>query len=196
MKLLLFMVVTIVASAMAVEPVNPEDIVSIVITSIISASVLTAIVTGAFQFFINRRNSRISERKNTTDAENDLVTRYREAAAEERSQKESAVQTIKNLLQMTEGQILTLKSTIEVLNATIDTMKKMADAQQDIIDQLTDDRDRIEEQLRVAQEEIEAQKQLLIKHQEEILELTYPKGEIERLREKLNLPVEDVDNSR
>jgi chromosome segregation ATPase len=162
---------------------DAQALVSLVTTAVISASVFTALITGIIQYLINRRNSRITERKNSVEAESSLVTRYKEAAAEERTQKESAVETIKNLLGIAESQVDSLKSTILTLNTTIEIMTKMANAQQDIIDQLTSDRDRTKNALELAVAQIDKQKELLVKHQKEIEALAAP---IEKAR--LGLP--------
>ncbi|QIG57840.1 hypothetical protein SEA_PAULODIABOLI_106 [Microbacterium phage PauloDiaboli] len=159
---------------LAVNPTDGEtlaaDIVSLVITAVVSATVFSALITGLIQFLINRRNSRITERKNTVDAESDLVTRYKEAAAEERAAKSSAVETIKMLLAESKEGIETLKSTVATLNSTIELLKDVNAAQGDVIKQLTADRDRTQaaleraearvldqvEQLRLKQNEIES----------------------------------------
>lgn len=158
---------------LAVNPADGEtlaaDIVSLVITAVVSATVFSALITGLIQYLINRRNSRITERKNTVDAESDLVSRYKEAAAEERAAKSSAVETIKMLLAEAKENIETLKSTVSTLNSTIEALKDVNAAQGDVIKQITADRDRTQaaleraearvldqiEQLRVKQHEIE-----------------------------------------
>jgi chromosome segregation ATPase len=170
----------------AVTPsASPQtDIVQVIITSIISTAVFAAFITGLVQYLINRRNSRITERKNTIDAESDIITRYKEAAAEERAQKESAVQTVKNLLSIAESQVESLKSTVVTLNASIDLMTKMANAQQEVIDQLTFDRDRTKIALERAVTQIDQQKQDLIRHQQEILELTYSKEAVAKIKQQ------------
>jgi len=167
-------------------PVDPSsDLIRIIITTVISTTVLAALITGVVQYMINRRNSRVTERKNTVDAESDIIIRYKEAAAEERAQKESAVQTVRNLLAIAEEQVLSLKSTVVALNATITNLNTMANAQVDIIDVLTAERDRSVSALNMAQDQIEAQKLELERHQQEILELTYPKAEIDEIRKGL-----------
>lgn len=145
------------------------DVVSLIITTVVSATVFSALITGLVQFLINRRNSRVTERKNAVDAESDLVSRYKEAAAEERAAKSSAVETIKMLLAESKENIATLKSTVATLNDTIALLKDVNAAQGTVIAQLTADRDRTQaaleraeirvadqvEQLRVKQQEIE-----------------------------------------
>ena len=169
----------------ATPPASTQpDIVQVVITSIISATVFAAFITGLVQYLINRRNSRITERKNTIDAESDIITRYKEAASEERAQKESAVETVKNLLSIAESQVESLKSTVVTLNGSIDLMTKMASAQQEVIDQLTFDRDRTKIALERAVTQIDKQKEDLIRHQQEILELTYSKEAVAKIKEQ------------
>lgn len=150
---------------------DTQSVISIVISAVISASVIAALVTGVIQYFINRRNSNIAEKKNTVDAESDIISRYKEAAAEERLQKESAVATIKNLLQITEDQVTSLKSTVDVLNNTIISMRELNESQHDIIDQITLDRDRTLGALKKAEVEIEAQKAELARQKLRIEEL-------------------------
>lgn len=170
--------------AVDVDPAVATDqqaLISLFITAIISASVFAAIITGIVQFLINRRNSRITERKNDVDAESSLIGRYKEAAAEERAQKESAVQTVKNLLSIAEEQVNSLKGTVTALTTTIDNLNKMATTQIDIIDALTTERDRSMVALEKAQHQIDEQKEELLRHQREILELTYPKAEVDKM---------------
>jgi hypothetical protein len=161
------------------------DLFNVIITSIISTAVIGAIITGLVQYFINRRNSRVTERKNTVDAESDIIIRYKEAAAEERAQKESAVQTVRNLLAIAEEQVISLKSTVVALNATITNLNTMANAQVDIIETLTTERDRSVTALSTAETQIAAQKAELVRFQQEILELTYPKAQIDEIRKGL-----------
>lgn len=167
----------------AAEPAAAEqpDLIGPIITAVISASVFAALITGIVQYVINRRNSRITERRNSVEAESDLIARYKEAAAEERSQKESAVQTVKNLLGIAEAQVLSLKDTVTTLNRTIEVMSLTASNQQDIIDQVTQDRDRTKQALEQAERQIEEQREELLRHQREILELTYPRGDVTKL---------------
>ena len=162
-----------------------QDIVSLVITTIISASVFAALVTGITQYLINRRNSRIAERKNSVDIESDHIRRYKEQAIEERNAKESAVTTVKNVLTIVEQQVESLKNTISTLNQTIEIMSHAANAQQDIIDQLTTQRDRQESALARAQQEVELQRSEVSRLQREILDITYPQAELDRLRNQL-----------
>lgn len=162
------------------EDLFAQDVISLFITAIISASVFAALVTGTIQYLINRKNSKITEKKNTVDAESDLIARYKEAAAEERLQKESAVQTIKNLLQFTEGQVDSLKNTVETLNKTITSMSLISNTQSDLIDQLTVERDRNQAALEKAEMEIARQKSELLTKQEAIRKLT---DEIKKLEQ-------------
>ncbi len=147
------------------------DVVSLVITAVVSATVFSALITGLVQFLINRRNSRITERKNTVDAESDLVARYKDAASEERAQKESAVSTIKELLQDSRDQVLVLKSTVDTLTKTIELLETLSAAQGDIIKQLTDDRDRTKAALERAEARVQEQRDQLKAKQNEIEDL-------------------------
>lgn len=147
------------------------DVVSLVITTVVSATVFSALITGLVQYLINRRNSRITERKNTVDAESDLVARYKDAASEERAQKESAVSTIKELLQDSREQVTVLKGTVETLKATIKLLESLNVAQGDMINQLTADRDRTQLALDRAEVRVEEQKEQLRMKQNEIEEL-------------------------
>lgn len=177
-------VIFTLTTSQEVAPATP-DIIGPVITAVISASVVAAIITGLVQYMINRRNSRITERKNSVEAESDLINRYKEAAAEERNQKESAVETVKNLLALAEAQVASLKDTVATLNRTIEVMSLAANSQQDIIDQLTLDRDRTQEALRQAERQIEAQREELLRHQREIMELQLPRHEASGLSQEL-----------
>lgn len=156
---------------------STPDLIGPIITAVISASVFAALITGLVQYLVNRRNARITERKNAVEAESDLIARYKEAATEERVQKESAVQTVKNLLALAEAQVASLKDTVNTLNKTIEVMSLASNNQQDIIDQLTLDRDRTKEALARAEHQIEEQREELLRHQREILALQLPRGE-------------------
>lgn len=159
----------LLAAAGEVSPA--ADVVSLVITSVVSATVFSALITGFVQYLINRRNSRITERKNTQDAESDVVNRYKEQAKEERDAKESAIRVIQELLGESKEQVAALKSTVETLNGTIALMKDVNAAQGDIIAQLTQDRDRTQAALTRAEARIEAQETQLRAKQAEIVEL-------------------------
>ena len=163
---------------------DPQSVIGLLFTAGISAGVLGAIITGVVQYLINRRNSRILERRNAVDAESDLVSRYREAAAEERTQKESAIQTIGKLLAIAETQIVSLKATVDSLTNTIRSMNEASDAQRTLIEQLKQDRDRVQDALDRALSEVEEQKLELLRNQRQILDLTYNTAEIdlERIR--------------
>lgn len=153
----------------AVQGANQAaDVVSLVITSVVSATVFSALITGLVQFLINRRNSRITERKNSVDAESDLVARYKDAASEERAAKESAVRTIKELLSDSKEQIAALKSTVDTLTNTIKLMESLAISQNGVIEQLTHDRDRTQDALTRAEARIQEQKEQLRLKQEEV----------------------------
>jgi len=147
------------------------DVVSLVITSVVSATVFSALITGLVQFLINRRNSRITERKNTSDAESDLVRQYRDAAADERAAKESAIKTLRELHDDTKEQVLALRSTVDTLNATIVTLKDLNASQDDIIVRLTEDRDRTIAALNRAETRIQQQEVILSSKQQEINDL-------------------------
>lgn len=161
------------ASAATTPGANPAgEVIGLVVTSVISASVISAAIGGLVQYLVNRRNSRIAERKNAVDAESDLVVRYKEAASEERAQKESAVKTIRELLAASEEQVETLKDTVNTLNTTIELMSRLTTSQAGVIDKLTADRDKIQGELLRAEARIELQKQELLQRQKDILELT------------------------
>lgn len=147
------------------DPATPDqDIVSLLVGTIISTSVISALITAVAQYLINRKLSRVQERKNVVDEESDIVSRYKEAAVEERSQKESAVRTIQQLLDLAEKQVTSLRETINTLNALITTLNSAVNTQQDIIDSLTDERDRSSATLITALAQIEEQKTQLIRY--------------------------------
>jgi chromosome segregation ATPase len=154
----------------AVEAAVPAvDVVGLFVSSMLSALVLAALVAGSFNYVNNRRNARITERKNNADEDNDLVARYQAMATEERSAKESAVRTVKDLLTMAEEQIKTLRGTIDQLSSTIETLQRSAESQQELIETVTLERDRLAEALRVSEERVSAQREQLLAKQAEIL---------------------------
>ncbi|UDL16374.1 membrane protein [Microbacterium phage Zooman] len=166
----MFYALHILASVVG-ETNGAADGVSLVVTAAVSATVFSAIITGLVQFVINRRNSRITERKNTVDAESDVITRYKEQAAEERAAKESAVRTIKELLADSREQVEILNGTIATLNGTIRVLETLSASQENIIKQLTDDRDRTAEALKLAEIRVQEQRDLLATKQQEIHDL-------------------------
>lgn len=179
---------TMLQIALAVAPPEADsiaaDVISLVITAVVSATVFSALITGLVQFLINRRNSRITERKNTVDEHSDLIVRYKEQASEERAQKESAVSTIKDLLNDSREQVIVLKSTVETLTKTITLLESLSAAQSDVIRQLTADRDRTQEALVRAEARVQAQKAQLVSKQKEIenlLALSRSKQEAARI---------------
>lgn len=166
----MFYALHVLAAAVG-ETTPASDGASLIITAAVSATVFSAIITGLIQFVINRRNSRVTERKNTVDAESDVIVRYKEQAAEERAAKESAVRTIKELLADSREQVEILNGTVATLNGTIRVLENLSASQQDIIKQLTDDRDRTAEALKLAEIRVQEQRDLLASKQQEIQDL-------------------------
>ena len=178
--------------AAATEGGAPTDVISMIITSVVSATVFSALITGLVQFLMNRRNSRVTERKNAVDEESDLVSRYKEAAGEERAAKESAVRTIKELLENSQEQIVSLKGTVETLNNTIQLLENLAVTQKDVIAQLTSDRDRTQAALDRAEERIKEQTDELIQKQKEIQKL-YEQSRVKVTEAKKVIETFDID---
>lgn len=166
-----FMLHHLLVAFSAAEGTTPPDVFQLIITSVISTAVFTTVIGGIIQFLINRQNARITERKNAVDAESDLVARYKEAASEERTAKESAVKTIKELLSDSKEQITTLKATVDTLTNTIKILEGLAVTQEGVIAQLTEDRDRTQAALDRAQARINEQKEMLKQKQDEIQSL-------------------------
>jgi len=179
----------------AVTPEDPAaNIVSLVVTSAVSATVLSSLVLGLVNYLLGRRNARISERKNAVDSESDIIARYKEAAAEERAQKESAVRMTRDLLNDSKEQATVLKNTVDTLTGTITMLKEIASTQQDMITQLTEDRDRTKAALERAEERIRTQEAELSARLQEILERSRSMEEAQRIvRETFGSAVDDVD---
>lgn len=173
------MILDIVYAA-ADAPDQAGNLVAQLFTNVITTGVIAALITAGVQFFMGRRNARIQERKNAVDAESDIVSRYKEQAAEERLQKESAVKTIRDLLAASEAQVQSLKDTVVALNDTIDLMSRVSDSQKDIIKRLEVERDRMEEQRIVAEKLRDEKIEELRQAQIEILALTRSTKEAER----------------
>lgn len=166
--------------AAAEQPDPSANFVAQLFTNVITTGVIAALITSGVNYFTGRKNARIQERKNAVDAESDIVNRYKEQAAEERMQKESAVKTIRDLLAASEAQVQSLKDTVKALNDTIDLMSRVAESQTDIIKRLENERDRTDE-LRINAEKLRDEKiEELRKAQIEILELTRTHKEAER----------------
>lgn len=168
------------AAAAETPPDEAGNFVATLFTQVITTGVIAALITTASQVILGRRNSRIQERKNAIDAESDLVARYKDAATEERSAKESAVRTIKELLSASEATVVSLKSTVIALNETIEMMSRVSDSQKDIIVRLETERDRLDAE-RVTAEKLRDEKiDELREAQVAILELTRSHGEADR----------------
>lgn len=159
-----------------------SSIVGLLVSVLISAGVFSAFIAGLVAYINNRRNARIAERKNTADEDNDLVTRYQTMATEERSAKESAVKTVRELLAIAEAQIASLQGTITRLTETIGVLQHSAQSQQDLIDAITRERDRLQVEQEKLQHDIDDKARELLTAQAEILELTYPKNKVADIR--------------
>lgn len=168
--------------------VDPESVVPVgqIASVLISATVLAAAISALVAWLNNRRNARIQERKNTADESNDIVARYKEAAAEERSAKESAVQTVQKLLDISQAQVVSLQSTVGRLTDTIDTLQRSAESQQDIITAITQERDRLQQEQEQLQQQIDEKRDELFQAQQEILELTYPRSVVTDIKSHRN----------
>lgn len=165
----------------AVAEEQPEFI-GLLVSVIISAGVFSAAIAGLVAYLNNRRNARIAERKNTADEDNDLVTRYQTMATEERSAKESAVKTVRELLAIAEAQIASLQGTITRLTETISVLQHSAQSQQDLIESITQERDRLKHEQEKLQNDIDVKSRELLTKQAEILELTYPGSKVRDIR--------------
>lgn len=170
-----------IAAAVEEQPA----LIGLLVSAVISASVVAALVGGLFAYINNRRNARIAERKNTADEDNDLVTRYQTMATEERSAKESAVKTVRELLAIAEAQIASLQGTITRLTETIGVLQHSAQSQQDLIDAITRERDRLQVEQEKLQHDIDDKARELLTKQAEILELTYPKHKLADIRDRM-----------
>jgi chromosome segregation ATPase len=158
------------------------EFIGLFVSSVISAAVLSAAIAGLVAYLNNRRNARIAERKNTADEDNDLVTRYQTMATEERSAKESAVKTVRELLAIAEAQIASLQGTITRLTETITVLQHSAQSQQELIESITAERDRLKHEQEKLQHDIDAKSKELLNKQAEILELSYPSAAVRDIR--------------
>jgi chromosome segregation ATPase len=169
------------APAPAVDPASVVPVGQLA-SVLISATVLAAAISALVAWLNNRRNARIQERKNAADEGSDLVSRYKEAASEERAAKESAVRTVQNLLDISQQQVTSLQSTVGRLNDTIMTLQRSTESQQVLIDAITEERDRLQQEQEHLQQQIDEKRQELLSAQQEILELTYPKSVVTDIR--------------
>jgi len=168
--------------ATTAETAEPESatLVAQLFANVITTGVIAALITAGVQFFINRKNSRIQERKNAVDEGSDLVLRYKDAAGEERAQKESAVKTVRELLVASEAQVTSLKETVKTLTETIQLMSSFSDSQKDIISRLEVERDRTAAQLAATEKLRDEKIAELRAAQIKILEMTMGPEEAER----------------
>lgn len=150
------------------------DLLSLATTAGISGVVAAAIVTGIFQYINNRRNSRVTERRDMAVEENELIQRYKEYAAEERHRKESAISDAERSVRLYMDQVESLTNTITHLNHTIDLLQKNAIISEETIAKLTEDRDKLQKNLEEAQALVARQEDELKRQQDQIVELTLP----------------------
>lgn len=169
------------APAPSVDPASVAP-VGLITSTLLSAVVIAAAISAVVAWVNNRRNARIQERKNNADEGNDIVARYKEAAAEERAAKESAVRTVQNLLDISQAQVTSLQSTVGRLNDTIVTLQRSAESQQGLIEDITRERDRLQQDQANLQKLIDEKRDELLKAQQEILELTYPRSVVTSIR--------------
>lgn len=111
------------------------------------SGVVAAIVTSGSNLITNRRNARVSERKNVADEENDLVSRYQLMAQEERAAKESAVKEAREMLTLAREQNNTLQEALNGLNRIVSDLRVTQGVQLEAIEGITKDRDRISQLL-------------------------------------------------
>jgi chromosome segregation ATPase len=170
-----------IAAAAGAQP----EVIRLLVTACISVPVVAGLIAGLVSYLNNRRNARIAERKNTQDEDNDLVTRYQTMATEERSAKESAVKTVRELLGIAEAQIASLQGTITRLTETIGVLQHSAQSQQDLIESITQERDRLKLEQEKLQKDINDKSQELLNKQAEILELSYPHATVKNIRAQM-----------
>lgn len=171
----------------ATEPKPPTmtEIVTLVVTGVLSSGAIAAAVAGTFQYVNNRRNARIQEARNVDEADDKMVTRYKEMAAEERAQKESAVESIKALLSLAESQIVSLKDTIARLTNTIEILNQSHEQQAEVISAVTAERSRLEEKLKTAEEQLAAEKAKLLSTQMELLSATASREAVNQIIQEM-----------
>ncbi len=140
------------------------DLGGTILGVLLSSAFISALIPAIINFFNNRRNAAVASKKNEVDADSSIISRYKEAAKEERDAKESAVAMVERMLKVAESQVDSLQITVERLQETVDrltttisVMSTTADAQQTLIENLTEDRDRVQQALKIAEEQLAEQ---------------------------------------
>jgi hypothetical protein len=156
-------------------------------TAALSAPVLVGFGAGGLKLWQQRKESRLAERKDTRSEDNDLVAQWKlvaeNAQAEvarsvtatedrvraERESKESAIATVRSLLELQEGQNAALRDTIQRLTDTIERLSAAGGAAADLVGELQAERDRLVRDLAHAQERIATLTSQLMRRQQDLL---------------------------
>lgn len=151
---------SIMVLADAAENAAP-DLGGTILGLFLSSAFISALIPSVINYFNNRRNANVAAKKNEVDADSTIISRYKEAAKEERDAKESAVAMVERMLKVAESQVDSLQITVERLQETVDrltntisVMSTSAAAQQTLIENLTEDRDRVLQALKIAEQQL------------------------------------------
>lgn len=132
--------------------VEVPNVIPLLISAVISASVIGAVVTGFFTWLVHRGDQKVAERRDAREGETEQVAAYRDMAEQARKSAETAVAVIQHSLESTVGLVTSLQATVTSLNETIRQMTVAANVQQDALDRMTVDRDRTMAALAAAQQ--------------------------------------------
>lgn len=171
----------------AADTFTVSEGVRLVLTSVFSAPLLLGAGAGMFKLRQSRKERRLAERKDTHTEENDLVAHWKQAAENaqkqvsdaqksgqelvvaERASKDSAIQAVKQLLDIQEAQNAGLRDTIQRLSDAIERLTTAGGAASQLVADLRAERDLLQRQLEHAMQEVARLTQELARRQRDLL---------------------------
>ena len=168
----------------------PEGL-RLLFTGLLSAPVLVGAGAGGLKLWQARKDRRVTERKDVRDEDNDLVQHWKQAAenaqrtgaemvksaqeesdrrvSAERASKESAIRTVRELLDLQELQNTALRDTITRLTAAIEQLTAAGGAASSLVVSLREERDEMQRKLQAAMDRVARLTAQLMDRQRDLL---------------------------
>jgi len=164
----------------AADTFTVSEGVRLVLTTVFSAPILLGAGAGILKLSQSRKERRLAERKDTHTEDNDLVAHWKAAAENaqqagqdlvvaERESKQSALQAVKDLLDIQEAQNTGLRDTITRLSAAIERLTAAGGAASELVAELRADRDSLQRRLEQAMQEVARLTAELMRRQKDLL---------------------------
>lgn len=185
------MILDLILAADPPVPYSLDEFQRTLFTGLLSAPVLVAIGAGGMKFRQARKDGRLKLRTDAQDADNDLVEHWKAAAenaqtsgaaalkaaqdeaerrvAAERASKESAIRTVRELLELQEAQNTALRDTIDRLTRAIEQLTTAGGAASELVQQLRDERDQLQQKLDAAMRRVAMLTSQLMAKQRDLL---------------------------